>query len=412
MIKYEKITLANGLRVIVHTDKLTPMVAVNVVYNVGSKQEDPGKTGFAHLFEHLMFGGSANVDDFDDYVQDAGGESNAMTNTDMTQFYEILPAANIETALWLESDRMLQLSINEKVLRTQKNVVIEEFKEVCLNEPYGDMWHHLCGLAYTKHPYQWPTIGKELSHIAQATLPDVKAFFDRFYTPDNAILVIAGNISTDEAFRLAEKWFGDIPRGDFELQPLPQEPIQTAPRSKIVHASVPANAIYTAYPTLGRLSPKYYAADLLSDVLANGRSSRFFQKLLKGTDYFNAIDAYMSGTVDNGLMIIESKLMPNITFDQAKKVINQELDLIKNEPISPRVLEKLKNTTESSIAFSETSLLNKSSDLAYYELIGDAGLINLEREKYDQVTVSDIQEVANEIFDDNKINEVLYMIQV
>ncbi|HLO56979.1 MAG TPA: pitrilysin family protein [Saprospiraceae bacterium] len=410
MIEFVKFQLENGLRVIIHEDMSTPMVAVNLVYDVGSKNEEPTNTGFAHLFEHLMFGGSINIPDFDDPIQTAGGENNAFTNTDLTNFYEILPAENIETALWLESDRMLQLKFSKKSLQTQKKVVIEEFKETCLNEPYGDMWHHLSRLAYKVHPYQWPTIGKEMSHISEADLDQVKAFFYNYYRPDNAVLVLAGNVTIDKGKQLAEKWFGEIPAGNYQKQAILHEPIQEEFRQVVLEQDVPHDAVYQAFHMAGRLSDEYYACDLLSDVLSNGRSSRFYQRLYKEQQLFSTIDAFISGTTDPGLFIIEGKTMPGVTLDQAKAAIEAELEILKTELISESELTKLKNSVESSLVFSEVSVLNKAISLAYFEVLGDAAWINDEAERYQKVTAEDIRKVAQKVFRRENCNELIYKV--
>ena len=411
MIAFERIVLGNGLTVIIHEDFSTPMVAVNVVYNVGSKHENPNHTGFAHLFEHLMFGGSKHIPDFDTPIQDAGGENNAFTNTDLTNFYEVLPAQNVETALWLESDRMLQLRFSKKSLNTQKKVVIEEFKETCLNEPYGDMWHHLSALCYTRHPYQWPTIGKHLDHIADATIDQVVVFFEQYYKPENAVVVLAGNITISKGFELVQKWFGDIPKGNFKKNALEVEPVQSTPRQKILTQNVPHEAIYQGYHMGTRLSDSYYACDLLSDVLANGRSSRFYQKLYKEQQLFSTIDAFISGTTDPGLFIIEGKTMPSISIDQAKDAIRTELNILQNDKIPDRELTKLKNAVESSLTFSEVSALNKAISLAYFEVLGDANLINEEAKRYQEITADDLRDTAQNVFKPENCSEVIYFQQ-
>ena len=408
MIEFEKFILDNGLRVIVHEDKSTPMVAVNVVYNVGSKYEEPDKTGFAHLFEHLMFGGSINIPDFDGPIQDAGGENNAFTNCDLTNFYEVLPAENIETALWLESDRMLQLKFSKRSLNTQKKVVIEEFKETCLNEPYGDMWHHLSRLCYQVHPYQWPTIGKDMSHISEATLEQVESFFYNYYRPDNAVIVLAGNISVSRGIDLVKKWFGSIPAGNFTKPKYLFEPKQTSFRQEELHQDVPHDALFWAFHMDNRLSHEYYACDLLSDVMANGRSSRFYQRLYKEQQLFSTIDAFISGTIDPGLFIIEGKTMPGVTLDDARIAIDKELEMLKNDKISDRELNKLKNAVESSLTFSEVSALNKAISLAYFEILGDASLINEEARRYREITAEDLQLAAQNVFRKENRSELVY----
>lgn len=409
MIAFEKYTLANGLRLIVHEDDSSPMVAVNVVYDVGSRDENPEMTGFAHLFEHLMFGGSENVPDFDGPIQNAGGENNAFTNTDMTNFYNVLPAENIETALWLESDRMKQLIFSQKALDVQKKVVIEEFKETCLTEPYGDVWHYLSSLLYKQHSYSWPTIGKAISHVEDAVLEDVKDFFKKHYTPQNAILVISGNVIASNVKTLVNKWFADIPAGNKYNRVLPIEPNQQSFRSLTVNGNAPIPSIYLAFHMVARDHEDYYAYDLLSDVLSNGRSSRLYQRLHKLNPVFSQIDAYISGTFDPGLFVLEGRPMEGVDIEKAKEAIWHELELLKSEPINPRELQKLQNKIESSLEYSEVNILHKSMSLAYFELLGDANLINNEALEYQKVTSTDIQRVANKIFTKENCGELNYL---
>lgn len=412
MIAFDKFVLKNGLRVIVHQDDSTQLVAVNVLYDVGSRDETPDKTGFAHLFEHLMFGGSANVPDFDEPIQVAGGENNAFTNSDLTNFYDVLPLENIETALWLESDRMKQLDFSEKSLDIQKKVVIEEFKETCLNQPYGDVWHHLSEMIYKKHSYRWPTIGKVPAHIEQANLDDVKSFFNKYYCPSNAVLVLAGNITPDYALALAEKWFGDIDGGTKPVRDIPMDDKQEVQNVKTVHGNVPIPALYLAFPMEGRLSMDYYACDLLSDILSNGRSSRFYQKLYKGTNLFTEVDAYISGSFDPGIFVVEAKLMQGASMEEAKALIWNELELIKRHGVEESELAKIKNKVESSLIYSEVSVLNKAISLAYFEALGDASYINDQAEHYSDITSQDIQRVANDILMTERCNELNYLPQL
>jgi len=411
MIEYTRFELSNGLRVLVHEDRSTPMVAVNVLYNVGSRDENPQKTGFAHLFEHLMFGGSANIPDFDDPIQMAGGENNAFTNSDFTNFYEVLPAENIETAFWLESDRMLSLSFDPKVLEVQQKVVVEEFKETCLNQPYGDAWHLISDLAYKVHPYRWPTIGLVPEHIEEATLQDVRNFFFHYYRPNNAILTVAGNISPEAVRALSEKWFGDIPAGNIPTRNVPTEPMQQRLGRRIQHANVPVPAIYMTFHMPARMHPDYYASDLLSDVLCNGQSSRLFRRLLKEQQLFSSIDCYVSGTIDPGLLIIEGKPADGIAIDTCRDAIWKELELLKSELVGSQELEKIKNKVESNLIFSEISIMTKASSLAFYELLGDADMINTEGDHYNRVTAEDIQRLAKLIFTENNCNELIYIPQ-
>lgn len=384
------------------------MAAVNVLYNVGARDESPERTGFAHLFEHLMFGGSANIPDFDDPIQRAGGENNAFTNNDITNFYDILPAENLETALWLESDRMLSLNFDELVLDVQRKVVLEEFKETCLNQPYGDVWHHISDMAYKVHPYRWPTIGKIPRHVEEATLEDVKSFFYRYYRPNNAILTISGPVKVEKIKQLVEKWFGDIPKGDVPQRILPQEPPQAAFQQRVNQANVPVDALYLAFHTPSRAERDYYVTDLLSDVLGNGQSSRLYSRLLKEQELFSGIDCYLTGSIDPGLLIIEGKPADGVTLEEAEAAIWSELERLKEAPIPERELEKLQNKIESTLAFSEMNVLNKAINLAFFELLGDANLINEEAELYRSVTAADIQRLAQMIFVKENCSELYY----
>jgi len=409
MIQFHKFVLSNGLRVIIHEDESTPMVAVNVLYDVGSRDEAPEKTGFAHLFEHLMFGGSENIQDFDTPIQMAGGESNAFTNSDMTNFYQILPAENLETAFWIESDRMNKLDFSQKSLATQKKVVVEEFKETSLNQPYGEVWHHICSMAFKDHPYRWPTIGLVPSHIEDANLEDVKKFFFDHYRPNNAILVVAGRIKVKEVLPKVEKWFGNIPMGSPNKRNLPVEKALWKKQHKLIKESVPADAVYMAWHMPARNHPDFYACDLLSDILSIGRSSRFYRKLIKEKQIFSEIDAYITGSLDPGLFIIEGKPFPNIKMSDAIEAIWEEIHNIQDVVVAKRELEKLKNKNESSQEFSEVSVLNKAMNLAFYELIGDANLINKQIDLYNSVSVEDIKRVANMVLNENYC-ELIYQV--
>lgn len=397
------------MKVLVHEDRSTPLVCVNITYHVGSKHEHPEHTGFAHLFEHLMFGGSLHIPDFDHPLQVAGGENNAFTNNDLTNFYDIVPAENLETALWLESDRMLALKLNKRVLKTQKQVVIEEFKETCLNEPYGDFWHHMSALAYTKHPYRWPTIGMEISHIEKATIEEVSHFYKTYYTPENAVLVIAGNTNLETSRTLVEKWFGSIPRGQQKNTKISVEPEQKSFRSQTIHAPVPHDAIYMAFHMPGRLEREYYTMDLITDVLANGRSSRFYKNLYKGKKLFSVIDAFISGYLDPGLCIIEGKLMPGVSPDLARDAIWEELEHLKNLEIDNHELDRMRNTLESSMVYSEVSILNKAILLSFFALVGKEAWVNKELDMYNSVTPQEMKKVANVIFRRENCNELLYL---
>ena len=408
MVNFERFTLANGLRVLVHQDTSTPMAVVNVLYDVGAKDEDPSRTGFAHLFEHLMFGGSVNIPVYDEPLQMAGGENNAYTTNDLTNYYIQLPAENLETAFWLESDRMLSLGFSENSLEVQRKVVMEEFKEHYLNKPYGDVWLKLRDLAYEVHPYKWMTIGKELSHIENASLQDVKNFFFKHYRPVNAILVVAGNVTAERVKELAEKWFGSIESGEKYVRQLPGEPSQTVAKRLEVHAAVPLDAFYKTWHIYDRLDHRYYVSDLITEILGGGGSSRLFQTLVKEKKLFSNIECYHFGTTDAGLLTIEGKLVKGVKMEDAEKAIEEELAKIKAEKILEPELQKVKNKTESTIAFEDMSVMNRANSLAYYELLGDAALMNSELDRYNKVTVEDIQTLSNEIFREENSSTLYY----
>ena len=411
MIQFEKFVLSNGLRVLVQEDKSTPMAVVNVLYDVGARDEDPQKTGFAHLFEHLMFGGSINIPSYDEPLQQAGGDNNAYTTNDLTNYYCQLPAENIETAFWLESDRMLSLAFSKKSLEVQRKVVCEEFKEHYINKPYGDVWHKMRKLAYTTHPYQWMTIGASLDHIENATLEDVKGFFFKHYTPCNAILVVAGNICSAKVMELAEKWFGPIPAGEKYDRKLPVEPKQTASRSQEVKANVPLDALYKCWHIYSRTDMRYYVADLVTEILSGGGSSRLYQSLVKEKQLFSNIECYHMGSTDTGLLTIEGKLVKGVKMADAEAAVNEELKKLQEEGISQRELDKVKNKTESMMAFEDMSIMSRAASLAMYELLGDADLINKELERYQAVTAAQLQEESRIIFNENNCNTLYYYAQ-
>jgi len=408
MIQFERFMLANGLRIIVHRDTSTPMAVVNVMYDVGARDEDPDRTGFAHLFEHLMFGGSIDIENYDEPLQMAGGENNAYTTNDLTDYYIQLPAENIETAFWLESDRMLSLAFSEKSLDVQRKVVCEEFKEHYINKPYGDAWHKLRELAYEVHPYRWMTIGKELSHVEKAKLQDVKNFFFRFYRPVNAILVVFWNVTVEQVKQLSEKWFGDIPAGEKYNRHLPQEPLQTKARRMEVKADVPLDALYKAWHISSRLDKKYYITDLITDILSGGGSSRLYQSLVKEKKLFSNIGCYHFGSIDNGLLTIEGKLVKGVKMEDAEKAVDQELEKIKRELVSETELQKVKNKTESTIIFEDMPIAGRAESLALYELLGDAELMNTELGKYTAVTTEDILNESRNIFREENSSTLYY----
>jgi zinc protease len=382
MIRYEQFTLENGLKVYVHEDFSTPMAAVNILYNVGSRDEDEERTGFAHLFEHLMFGGSKHIPSYDIPVQNVGGENNAFTSPDITNYYITLPADNVETAFWLESDRMLSLSFDPNVLEVQRKVVIEEFKQRYLNQPYGDMWLKLRPLAYQLHPYRWATIGKDIEHIERATMDDVQDFFFRFYRPNNAVMVVAGAVKFAHVQELANKWFGGIPAGVPYLRNIPREPVQNAARHLEVSAQVPLNSLVKVFHMPGRYEEGFYAADLLSDILGRGKSSRLYQRLLKDQPLFNSISASVTSSLDPGLLLIKGNLNPGVSLEEADGAVKELLSEIVLHGATEEEVFKVKNQTEATLAFSEVELLNRAMNLAFAANAGnvdwandDAGII-------------------------------------
>jgi predicted Zn-dependent peptidase len=408
MIHYQHFTLDNGLQVYVHEDHTTPIAAVNILYNVGSRDEDENKTGFAHLFEHLMFGGSRNIPVYDEPLQRVGGENNAFTSPDITNYYITLPAVNLETAFWLESDRMLSLSFDPQVLEVQRKVVIEEFKQRYLNQPYGDVWLKLRPLAFQQHPYRWATIGKDISHIESATLDDVKEFFFKYYIPNNAIMVVAGPVKLEEVKRLAEKWFGPIPAGKPYIRRLPAEPVQEHARYLELEASVPLDAIYKVFHIPGKSSEKYYTGDLLSDILGRGKSSRLYDKLVKETKLFNSINGYVSGSVDPGLLVIQGHLNQGVSIERGEEEINAILAQIMEQQVPELELEKVKNQAESTIVFSEVELLNRAMNLAFYANLGKPEQVNQESEYIQAVSPESLQAMAREILRKENSSTIYY----
>ena len=408
MLRFERFTLDNGLRVLVHIDNTTPMVAVNVLYDVGARDENPEQTGFAHLFEHLMFGGSENIPSYDEPLQMAGGENNAYTTNDITNYYIQLPKQNVETAFWLESDRMKSLAFSEKSLDVQRKVVSEEFKEHYINKPYGDAWEHMRALAYTTHPYQWMTIGKDLKHIEDAQLDDVKNFFFKHYTPVNAILCVAGNITVEEAKQYTEKWFGNIPRGEKFKRQLPVEPPQEAPRNKTVIGDVPLDALYKTWHIGGRLSSPYYASDLITEIMGNGYASRFYQRLVKEKQLFSNISCYHTGSIDPGLLVVEGKIVEGKTIEEANAAVEEEIQFLVDNGVTADELAKAKNKIEAMITFEDMAVLSRANNLAFYELLGDAEMINEEWDHYRIITAEYMQEVAKNIFRPENCSTLFY----
>ena len=408
MINFQKFELDNGLKVIVHQDKSTPLVAFNLLYDVGARDEDPLRTGFAHLFEHLMFGGSVNISNYDEIVEKAGGQNNAFTSNDITNYFITLPKENLEQVFRLESDRMLGLAFTSKSLEVQRSVVIEEFKQNYLNQPYGDIHLLLRPLAYKKHPYQWPTIGKEISHIENASMKEVKSFFYKHYAPNNAILVVAGDVELDQVKSLSEKWFGPIDRREHFSRNIPHEPIQTKARSLKVERDVPVDVIYKAFHMCARTHNDFFATDLISDILSRGHSSRLNNALVKEQRLFTNIEAFVGGSMDNGLFYFAGKLAPNVTMQMAESGIDAEIEKLKMNKISDTELRKVKNKVISVHMFSELNVLNKAMNLATSELMGDANLVNKQIDLYEAVTSDKILTIAQDIFRKENSNTLYY----
>lgn len=408
MIAFKEFRLKNGLHVIVHEDPTVQIAVMNILYDVGSRDEQEEKTGFAHLFEHLMFGGSVNIPNYDEPLQRVGGENNAFTNTDITNYYLTVPAANIETAFWLESDRMLSLSFDPKVLEVQRKVVVEEFKQRYFNQPYGDVWLKLRPLAYQRHPYKWATIGKEISHIENATDEDVKKFFFKHYVPSNAILVVAGNVTVEQVKVLAEKWFEPIPAGTKPVRSLTDEPPQTVKRVDETTANVPANALYKTFHMGGRFEKSYYAADLLSDILSRGQSSRLYNRLVKEKEIFTSISSFVMGTIDPGLLVISGRVKDGIRLEDAEREINKILEDVVRHGVTEEELEKVKNQAIATVEFGEVEVINRAMALAFAALSGNANLVNTEKEELSAVTVSDIHQAARVILREENSSVLFY----
>jgi len=398
MINIEKFVLENGLTVIFHKDETTPLAVVNILYNVGARDESENKTGFAHLFEHLMFGGSKNIESFDNPLQLAGGECNAFTNNDITNYYDILPMQNIETAFWLESDRMLELAFTPKSLEVQRNVVIEEFKQRYLNQPYGDVWLLLRPMIYKTHPYKWATIGKNIEHIEQATMEDVKDFFFRYYGPDNAVLVVGGNTDITNVKKLAEKWFGNIPSRGKNIRKIEPEPPQNEERRQTFERDVPSDAIYIAFRMGSRLTPDHYIGDLTSDILSRGKSSRMYHQLISEKKLFSSLSAYISGGWEDGLFIVSGNLNNGVLFEEAEKGIWEELQKMSLASIDDNELIKVKNKFKTAKVFSEQSLMNRVMNIAFFELMEKLDEVDWELQKYSVVSADDIKNFSTRTF--------------
>jgi predicted Zn-dependent peptidase len=402
MIAFERFTLANGLRVLFHKEPATPMAVVNVLYDVGARDENPEQTGLAHLFEHLMFGGSKHIADFDAPLQAAGGQSNAFTSNDITNYYDVLPAHNLDTALWLESDRMLSLAFTPKSLEVQRQVVIEEFKQRYLNQPYGDAWLQLRPLAYQKHPYRWATIGKNIKHIEDATMDDVRAFFQKHYHPGNAILCIVGNFELATIKEKVAHYFGNIPAQDKSPRKLPTEPPQQKFRIKTIQRKVPAGSFYYAFKMGKRLSDSYYLADLLSDHIGNEKTGILYTDLQRKKRLVSEITAYITGSIDEGLFVITGKLNPKRTFEELEAAIWPVLAQIKDKKMSKSALQQLILKLRTAKAFQDQGLLNRAMNLSFFELLDSAELLNTESARYEQISTTQLQQYAQALLDKNK----------
>ena len=411
MISYQQFTLSNGLQVIVHEDHSTTLAVMDVIYNVGSRDEDPERTGFAHLFEHLMFGGSVNIPNYDGPLQSVGGENNAFTTPDLTNYYISLPYQNLETAFWLESDRMLSLAFNPQSLEVQRKVVIEEFKQRYLNQPYGDVWLKFRPLIYQQHPYRWATIGKEIAHIEEATLEDVKAFFQKHYIPNNAILVVAGKVTVNEVKLLAEKWFGPIPAGIKPLRNLPVEPVQAEDRRMEIRADVPANRVYIAYPVVGRYDSGYHAIDLLSDLLGRNESSYLYNALVQDQRIFDSLHASLTGSMDPGLMVVSGQVCEGVEVAHAEKLLLDTIQDFVNNGIDAEGLQRVKNQAEASLVFGEVEVLNRAMNLAMAANAGNVDFVNTEAAQIAAVSLEEVQTWANNLFVRGKKNTLLYLKQ-
>ena len=408
MISYEQFTLANGLQVIVHEDPTTTLAVMDVIYDVGSRDEEAHRTGFAHLFEHLMFGGSENIPNYDTPLQRVGGENNAFTTPDLTNYYISVPSQNLETAFWLESDRMKQLAFNPESLEVQRKVVIEEFKQRYLNQPYGDLWLKFRPLIYQVHPYRWATIGADIKHIEEATLEDVKAFFAQYYVPANAILVVAGQVKLAEVKALAKKWFEPIPGGAKPVRKRKQEPEQMEDRRMEISADVPADRIYRAYPVPGRYDAGFYAVDLLSDLLGRNESSFLYLNLVQDARIFDSLHAHQTGSLDPGLLVIQGQVAEGITLEDAEIALDKAIEAFVATGMHEENLQRVKNQAEASLVFGEVEVLNRAMNLAMAANAGNVDFVNSEADQIASVPVTDLQKWADKLFVRGKKNTLLY----
>lgn len=408
MIEFTKFRLDNGLRVLAHEDRSTPLVAINILYDVGSRDEDSQSTGLAHLFEHLMFGGTPRIHEYDKHLQLAGGENNAFTNSDITNYYISIPAPNIETGFWLESDRMQSIDFSERNLEVQKKVVTEEYNQRYLNQPYGDAMLLLRPLAYSTHPYRWPVIGSDISHIEKTDIDEIKMFFFSHYAPNNAILSVTGNISPDKVFKLAEKWFGPVKERKIIERHLPAEPLQTQKRILQVERKVPSSAIYKAWHMCRRDDPDFMTLDLITDLLSGGESGRLYTKLVKKEKLFSEINAYLTSDIDPGLIILYGKLMDGIEPEHAGDRVDEVIIELMNKYAPAREIEKVKNKFEAAAAIENINILNKAFNLAYFELLGNPELVNKQVELYRMTDRNSVIETSGKYFRESNCSTVYY----
>tara|TARA_B110000211_G_scaffold233428_1_gene299646 strand:+ start:763 stop:2007 length:1245 start_codon:yes stop_codon:yes gene_type:complete len=408
MIEFQKYELDNGLKLIVHQDKSTPIVAVNLAFDIGARDEDPEMTGLAHYFEHLMFSGSKNAPDYDKRLQMAGGQNNAFTSNDYTNYYVTLPKENLETALWLESDRMFQLNLDSKSLETQRKVVIEEFKQRYLNQPYGDAWMELRALSYENHPYRWATIGKEISHVEKVTLEDANVFYNRFYSPNNCILSIAGDVDSEEIHQLVKKWFEDIPSSEIVRRERKAEVPQTKAREKHIESKVPLDAFYFSFKMDKRSSKEFYVGDLVSDVLGRGESSWLFTELVVNTDLLTEVGSYVTGDRDEGLFVISGKLNEGTKMEEVEEIIWKNISKLHGELVPDKDLQKAKNKFETAHVYGELNVLNKAMNLCYMELLGDVNMINSELDNYVRITAENLKGWSETHLTKEKVCKIYY----
>ena len=413
MISYITHTLNNGLSVLLHEDADTPLVTINLLYKVGARNESPSRTGFAHLFEHLMFGGTKAVPDFDRVVNQLGGEANAFTNNDFTNYYLTVPATHLEEALQLEADRMRGPLFTQHALEVQRKVVTEEYNQRYINQPYGDMWLILRPLCYDVHPYRWCTIGADIRHVQEAPLEEVEAFFHRYYNPNNALMAIAGNIHAEKTLKLVERLFGSIANHSeipVNLDDTLQEPEPIEARRQTIYRNVPTAAITKAYLMSDRLNADFYCYDLISDVLSNGQSSRFYNDLVKRQGLFSEVNAYITGDVDKGLFVCNARLCEGINVEVAEAAIDDALQQMVEEAVPQHELQKVVNKYESTFAFSQYKAADRAQSLCYYHMLGHIEWVNSEPSNYYPIRPEDLQRVAAKCFQSHRSRTLVYLL--